>query len=120
MSPGLPRVSESGFFLEGSLVSGEERANILLVDDLPAHLLVLQTVLEGLGQNLISARSGEEALRMVLEHDFAVILLDINMPGMDGLETAEYIRRRQRSGHVPIIFVTAYADDVHMARGYSL
>ncbi len=101
-------------------MSGEERANILLVDDLPAHLLVLQTVLEGLGQNLISARSGEEALRMVLEHDFAVILLDINMPGMDGLETAEYIRRRKRSAHVPIIFVTAYADEVHTARGYSL
>jgi signal transduction histidine kinase/DNA-binding response OmpR family regulator len=101
-------------------VSGDEKANILLVDDLPAHLLVLQTVLEGLGQNLITARSGEEALRNVLEHDFAVILLDINMPGMDGLETAEYIRRRKLSAHVPIIFVTAYADEVHTARGYSL
>jgi signal transduction histidine kinase/DNA-binding response OmpR family regulator len=101
-------------------LSADEKANILLVDDLPEHLLVLRTVLEGLGQNLVTARSGEEALRQVLERDFAVILLDINMPGMDGLETAEYIRRRKRSAHVPIIFVTAFADEVHTARGYSL
>jgi signal transduction histidine kinase/DNA-binding response OmpR family regulator len=97
-----------------------ERANILLVDDLPDKLLVLETVLAGLGQNLVTARTGEEALRKVLSQDFAVILLDINMPGMDGLETAAYIRRRKKSAHTPIIFITAYADEVHTAQGYSL
>ena len=56
----------------------------------------------------------------MLEHDFAVILLDVNMPGMDGLETAAFIRKRQRTAHTPIIFVTAYADEMHTARGYSL
>jgi signal transduction histidine kinase/DNA-binding response OmpR family regulator len=97
-----------------------DKASILLVDDLPDKLLVLQTVLEELDQNLVTVRSGEEALRRILEQDFAVILLDINMPGMDGLETAGYIRRRKKSAHTPIIFVTAYADEVHTARGYSL
>ncbi len=97
-----------------------DRASILLVDDLPDKLLVLETVLAELGQNLVTARSGEEALRLVLAHDFAVILLDINLPGMDGLETAAYIRRRKKSAHTPIIFMTAYADEVHTARGYGL
>jgi signal transduction histidine kinase len=97
-----------------------DRANILLVDDLPDKLLVLESILEELGQNIVTARSGEEALRKVLEHEFAVILLDINLPGMDGLETAAYIRRRKRSAHTPIIFMTAYADELHSAQGYML
>ena len=69
---------------------------------------------------MVTARSGEEALRLVLEHDFAVILLDVNMPGMDGLETAAFIRRRKKSAHTPIIFITAFADEMHTAQGYSL
>jgi signal transduction histidine kinase/DNA-binding response OmpR family regulator len=97
-----------------------DRASILIVDDLPDKLLVLETILADLGQNLVTARSGEEALRKILEQDFAVVLLDIAMPGMDGLETAAYIRRRKRSAHTPIIFITAYADEVHTARGYLL
>jgi signal transduction histidine kinase/DNA-binding response OmpR family regulator len=99
-----------------------EKINILVVDDLPEKLLVLESILEELGQNVVTARSGEEALRRVLEYDFAVILLDVKMPGgLDGLETAELIRRRKKSAHTPIIFITAYsADEVHSARGYSL
>jgi signal transduction histidine kinase/DNA-binding response OmpR family regulator len=97
-----------------------DKVNILIVDDLPEKLLVLESVLEELGENVLTARSGEEALRRVLEHDFAVILLDVNMPGMDGLETAAYIRARRRSAHTPIIFITAFADDIHATQGYSL
>ena len=72
------------------------KSNILVVDDLPEKLLVFQTILEELGQNLVTARSGEEALRWLLDHEFAVILLDVNMPGMDGFETAALIRQRQQ------------------------
>src|SRR6266702_5426645 len=96
------------------------KCNILVVDDLPDKLLVLESILAELAQNVITVRSGEEALRRVLKHDFAVILLDVNMPGMDGLETAAYIRRRKKSAHTPIIFITAFADEIHTARGYSL
>ena len=94
-----------------------DRANILVVDDLPDKLLVFQTVLEDLGQNLVLVRSGEEALREVLQHEFAVILLDVNMPGMDGFETAALIRQHRRSAHTPIIFITSYADEMQTARG---
>jgi len=98
-----------------------ERANILLVDDRPDKHVVYRSILEDLGQELVSAKSGEEALREVLKREFAVILLDVNMPGMDGLETAAMIRGRKRSAHVPIIFITAdYGDEVRTARGYSL
>jgi signal transduction histidine kinase len=83
-------------------------ANILLVDDMPANLLSLEAVLGELGQNLIKAESGEQALRLILEHDFAVILLDVRMPGLDGIETAKLIRQRPRSRYTPIIFLTAY------------
>ncbi|HEY2817536.1 MAG TPA: response regulator [Casimicrobiaceae bacterium] len=99
----------------------DERANILIVDDRPEQLFVLRTVLEDLGQNIITATSGEMALKRVLAHDFAVILLDVNMPGIDGLEAAALIRSRKRSAHVPIIFITAdYHDETHTARGYAL
>src|SRR5213083_695772 len=86
----------------------EEQANILVVDDLPEKLLVFSSILEELGQNLVMVRSGSEALREVLHREFAVILLDVNMPDIDGLETAKLIRQYKKSAHTPIIFITAY------------
>jgi PAS domain S-box-containing protein len=99
----------------------ERRADILLVDDEPANLLALRAILEGMGDRLVEASSGEEALRHILEQDFAVILLDVQMRGMDGLEVAELIRRCRRSQDTPIIFVTAF-DSQHddLVRAYSL
>jgi signal transduction histidine kinase len=97
-----------------------DKANILIVDDLPEKLLVFKTVLEDLGQNLIMVRSGSEALREVLEREFAVILLDVNMPDIDGIETASLIRKYKKSAHTPIIFITAYADEMQTSQGYSL
>src|SRR5918999_791099 len=96
------------------------KVSILLVDDRPEKLLALEAVLEDLGQTVVRAYSGREALRHVLNHDFAVILLDVNMPGMDGFETASLIRQRKSSQHVPIIFITAMGDELHAARGYAL
>ncbi len=97
------------------------KTNILLVDDRPDKLLALQTMLEDLNENLVSVRSGNEALRQLLREDFAVILLDVNMPGMDGFETAAMIRKRKRSETTPIIFVSAVNDtENHVSRGYSL
>ncbi len=96
------------------------KSNILVVDDLPEKLLVFGTVLEDLGQNLVFVRSGADALREVLQREFAVILLDVNMPDIDGFETASLIRRYKRSAHTPIIFITAFADEIQTARGYSL
>ncbi|BAU49081.1 histidine kinase [Sulfurifustis variabilis] len=100
--------------------SATEKAAILVVDDLPEKLMVYEAVLEELGQDIVAVRSGDEALRRLLKQEFAVILLDVNMPGMDGFETAELIRRRRQSAHTPIIFITAYADEMHTAQGYSL
>jgi len=96
-----------------------ERVKILVVDDLPEKLLVYQAILEELGQELVLARSGDEALKEVLSQEFAVILLDVNMPGLNGFETAGLIRRRKKSAHTPIIFVTAFTDEVRMAEGYA-
>jgi len=104
---------------ESSRGADSKQVNILVVDDLPDKLLVYQTILEDLGQNLMTARSGEEALKLVLQHEFAVILLDVNMPGMDGFETASLIRKRKRSSHTPIIFLTAFTDEIRMAQGYA-
>ncbi len=109
----------------GNLVSGEQpqaqdRVRILLVDDSPENLVSLEATLEGLGQELVLARSGMEALRHLLEHDFAAILLDVKMPEMDGFQTAELIRARKRSRHTPILFLTAYKSDEHLFRGYDL
>src|SRR5689334_1375407 len=101
-------------------MSTDEKANILVVDDLPEKLLVFQTILEELGENLVMVRSGSDALREVLAREFAVILLDVNMPDIDGLETAKLIRQYKKSSHTPIIFVTAYADEMQTAQGYSL
>ena len=97
-----------------------ERSNILIVDDRLDKRVVFRTILEELDQNIVTASSGEEALRWLLDNDCAVILLDVNMPGMDGLETAELIRSRRKTSHTPIIFITAFADEMHTARGYSL
>ena len=98
----------------------DQRVDILVVDDLPEKLLVYETILQGLGQNVVTARSGREALRFLLEREFAVILLDVNMPEMDGFETAAMIRGRRQSAHTPIIFVTALSDEMNTAQGYSL
>ncbi len=101
--------------------SAADRVSILLVDDRPDKLLALESVISNLGQNIVRAESGKEALRCLLHQDFAVILLDINMPGMDGFETAALIRQRKNSEHTPIIFVTAISDtETHLSRGYSL
>ncbi len=97
-----------------------ERSNILIVDDRADKRVVFRTILEELEQNIVTASSGEEALRWLLDNECAVILLDVNMPGMDGLETAELIRSRRKTAHTPIIFITAFADEMHTARGYSL
>lgn len=101
-------------------IADSARANILIVDDRDDKLLVFRTVLEELNQSIVAVKSGEAALRWLLENDCAVILLDVNMPGMDGFETAQLIRTRPRSSHIPIIFITGYADEMHTARGYSL
>jgi PAS domain S-box-containing protein len=94
--------------------------NILLVDDRPENLLALEGILQPLEQNLLYANSGEDALRELLLHDVAVILLDVQMPGLDGFETAALIKQRERTRHIPIIFVTAISkDEQHVFRGYS-
>ncbi|MBG1268456.1 hybrid sensor histidine kinase/response regulator [Nostoc sp. WHI] len=99
----------------------EPKVNILLVDDKLENLLALEAILEKLGENLVRATSGEEALRCLLHQDFAVILLDVQMPGMDGFETATMIRNRGRSRHTPIIFLTAFStSDQMLFKGYAL
>ena len=96
-----------------------ERAKLLLVDDRPENLLALEALLEPLGQELVRAGSGEEALRHLLQEEFAAILLDVQMPGLDGFQTAELIKQRERTRHVPIIFLTAISKDAeHIFRGY--
>lgn len=102
--------------------SGDDHpANILLVDDREDKRLAMEIIIAELGQNVVRANSGKEALRCVLQQEFAVILLDVNMPGMDGFETALLIRQRRNSEHTPIIFVTGISDtETHVSRGYSL
>jgi serine phosphatase RsbU (regulator of sigma subunit) len=98
-----------------------QKVNILLVDDDPRNLFVLETVLQGLGQNVVRAQSGRAALRCLLNDDFAVILMDVRMPDMDGFETAALIRQRRKSQDTPIIFLTAFEkDDLQMFKGYSV
>src|SRR5688572_2962416 len=99
----------------------DDKVNILLVDDHPENLIALESILADLGENLVRAHSGMEALRHLLHQDFAVILLDVQMPVMDGFETAEMIRSRERTQHTPIVFVTAInKSDEHVSRGYAL
>jgi signal transduction histidine kinase/DNA-binding response OmpR family regulator len=98
----------------------DDKVNILVVDDVPDKLLAMRVILEELDQNLITVTSGREALRKLLHQEFAVILLDVNMPDLDGFETAAMIRQRPKSALTPIIFVTAFSDEMQAARGYSL
>jgi len=95
----------------------QDRVKILMVDDTPENLVSLEAALETLGQDLVSAHSGTEALRYLLEDDFAAILLDVKMPEMDGFQTAELIRSRKRSRHTPILFLTGYKSYEHLFRG---
>jgi PAS domain S-box-containing protein len=97
-----------------------ERVKLLLVDDDRDNLLALEAILEPLHQELMLAQSGPDALRLCLDHKFAVILLDVRMPDMDGFETAELIRLRKQSRHTPILFLTAYRSDEQLFRGYDL
>ena len=97
-----------------------ERVNILVVDDRRAKLIAMEALLADLGENVVCVSSGADALRQLLERDFAVVLLDVNMPEMDGFETATLIRQRPRLRHIPIIFMTAGSDETHALQGYSL
>jgi signal transduction histidine kinase/response regulator RpfG family c-di-GMP phosphodiesterase len=120
----LPGTRANCFETERQEVSGmpsDPKMNILLVDDQVSNLVALEAVLDGLGQNIVKARSGAEALRCLLDNEFAMILMDVQMPEMDGFETAALIRERDRSRDTPIIFLTAYEqNDVQMFKGYSL
>ncbi|HMJ25251.1 MAG TPA: response regulator, partial [Pyrinomonadaceae bacterium] len=99
----------------------ERPINILMVDDSATNLLALESILQTPDRNLVRASSGEDALRYLLDNDVAVVLLDVYMPGIDGLETAELIRSREKSRDIPIIFLTANTTGVsHLSRGYSL
>jgi CheY-like chemotaxis protein len=103
----------------GAVREGGNRPKVLAVDDRRENLVALQAILEGLAVDVVAVSGGEDALKKLLVDDFAVILLDAQMPGMDGFETAEHIKRRERTRHVPILFLTAVDYDPHLAfRGY--
>jgi len=104
----------------GPARTAEQKTKILLVDDTPDNLVSLEAALGGLGEELVTATSGKEALRHLLQDDFAAILLDVRMPDMDGFETAELIRSRPRSRQTPILFLTGYKNEEHLFRGYDL
>lgn len=100
-------------------MSSTDKVAILMVDDRPENLMALEAVLESEHYLLVGASSGEEALKKVLQYDFAVILLDVQMPGLNGFETAEIIKKRQSSSHIPIIFITALSQaNEHVSTGY--
>ena len=95
--------------------------SVLIVDDNPAKILALETAVAPLGVQIVHANSGRDALKQLLDREFATVILDVNMPGMDGFETAQLIRGRPRSAHTPIIFVSAInLGDTDVLRGYSL
>src|SRR6266545_669467 len=100
--------------------AGQDRASILIVDDRASKLIAMEALFADFGENVVCVSSGKDALRQLLERDFAVILLDVNMPDMDGFETAALIRQRPKLQHIPIIFMTAGSDDTHALQGYSL
>jgi len=122
-----PRPSQAAYALETPMAPSlppppppAPTASVLLVDDHPPNLFALEAVLEPLGARLVRASSGTEALECLLREDFAVIVLDVQMPGLDGFETAALIRQRERTREVPILFVTAiHRDEAHEARGYA-
>ncbi len=99
---------------------GADKANILVVDDLSEKHVVFGSILEELNQNVVHARSGKEALRLILKMEFAVILLDVNMPDIDGLETAKLIRQYRKTAQTPLLFITAYVDELQTIQGYAL
>ncbi|HEU4994502.1 MAG TPA: response regulator, partial [Gemmatimonadaceae bacterium] len=104
-----------------SVFAMRDMVEILLVDDRPENLLALEAILEPLGQRLVRAQSGEEALRKLLKHDFALVMLDVQMPGMNGFETAQIIKSRERTKFIPIIFLTAISkEEEHIFRGYQV
>jgi len=100
--------------------AGQDRASILIVDDRASKLIAMEALFADFGENVVCVSSGKDALRQLLEREFAVILLDVNMPDMDGFETAALIRQRPKLQHIPIIFMTAGSDDTHALQGYSL
>lgn len=101
-------------------ISTKKKVKILLVDDTPDNLVSLGAALDILGEELVFAHSGREALRHLLDDDFAAILLDVKMPEMDGFETAELIRSRLKSRYTPILFLTGFKNEEHLFRGYDL
>src|SRR5437868_4112951 len=108
-APGTDPLSQPILASNGRVKSGS-KVSILLVDDRADKLLAVESILAPLEQTIVKARSGKEALRHLLKQDFAVILLDVAMPGMDGFETATLIRARERSQYTPIIFVTSISN----------
>jgi PAS domain S-box-containing protein len=118
-----PKAPDPGARADGAQGAAppETGIRVLLVDDHRENLLALEAVLKDLGHEIVSAASGPEALKRILEQDFAVILLDVRMPGMDGFETAALIRQRERSRHTPIIFMTAVSKgETHVDKGYAV
>jgi len=100
--------------------AGQDRASILVVDDRKSKLIAMEALFADFGENVVCVSSGKDALRQLLDREFAVILLDVNMPDMDGFETAALVRQHPRLQHIPIIFMTAGSDDTHALQGYSL
>ncbi|WP_239557725.1 PAS domain S-box protein [Neobacillus cucumis] len=108
-------------FIEKTNNPDSEVINILMVDDLKENLVALEAVLSSTSYRLVTARSGEEALKCILKQDFAVILLDVQMPGLNGFETAKLIKARKKSKNIPIIFITAISQDMeHVLHGYAV
>ena len=115
---------ENGVEIPQSAISNPQSnipVSVLIVDDNHAKLTAMEAALEGMDIEIVTATSGMEALRKLLGQDFAVVLLDVNMPIMDGFDTAMMIRRRPRSEHLPILFITAerFTDDARL-KGYEL
>jgi signal transduction histidine kinase len=109
-----------GHAVTGAEPPASDVVDILVVDDSPENLVAMQAILSDLGTRVVTAASGRDALRILLRRDFALILLDVNMPVLDGFETARLVRSRPRSEHTPIIFVTAQSDESRLAHGYAL
>src|SRR5436305_9081840 len=119
-SSARPRNNMATAAISAEVAHQAEKVKILLGDDNPENLIALEATLEGLGEELVKASSGIEALRYLLDDDFAAILLDVRMPDMDGFETATLIRSRKRSRNTPILFLTGYKNEEHLFRGYDL